>query len=67
MMHLTELLQRLARGNHAAMNDVIPLVYPELKRLARAHLRREATRGILQTTALVHESFLKLARNRHPP
>jgi len=48
------------------MHAVIPLVYEELKKLARAHLRREAKAVPLETTALVHEAFLKLAGSRHP-
>src|SRR5258707_2922408 len=48
------------------MHAVIPLVYEELKTLARAHLRREPGSVPLQTTALVHEAFLKLAGSRHP-
>ena len=48
------------------MNALIPLVYDELKKLARAHLRREANAITLQTTALVHEAFLKLAGSQHP-
>ena len=48
------------------MNRVIPLVYGELKKLAKAQLRREMSAVPLQTTALVHEAFLKLAGGRHP-
>jgi RNA polymerase sigma-70 factor (ECF subfamily) len=65
-MEITTLLQRLQTGDQGAMHVVIPLVYEELKKLARANLRREAKDGHLQTTALVHEAFLKLARGRHP-
>jgi RNA polymerase sigma-70 factor (ECF subfamily) len=65
-MQITVLLQRLQAGDHNAMDDVIPLVYQELKKLARAHLRREIGSVSLQTTALVHEAYLKLAGSRHP-
>lgn len=65
-MQITRLLQRLQGGDRDAMHDVIPLVYDELKKLARSHLRRESGAVPLQTTALVHEAFLKLARGRHP-
>lgn len=65
-MQITELLQRLQAGEKDAMHAVIPLVYDELKKLARSHLRREAWAVPLQTTALVHEAFLKLAGGRHP-
>src|SRR4051794_21801973 len=66
MMQITELLQRLQTDDRDAMSDVIPLVYEELKKLARAHLRRESGAVRLETTALVHEAFLKLADSRHP-
>jgi RNA polymerase sigma factor (TIGR02999 family) len=64
-MQITRLLQRLEAGDRDAMHDVIPLVYEELKKLARAHLRHEAI-PTFQTTALVHEAFVKLAKGRHP-
>jgi RNA polymerase sigma factor (TIGR02999 family) len=64
-MQITQLLQRLQGGDNDAMHAVIPLVYEELKKLARSHLRREMAVP-LQTTALVHEAFLKLAGGRHP-
>ena len=64
-MQITKLLQRLEAGDRSAMHDVIPLVYEELKKLARAHLRREAVVPF-ETTILVHEAFLRLATGRHP-
>lgn len=66
-MGLTQLLQNLQTGDQETMNVLIPLVYDELKKLARSHLRRENKALPLQTTALVHEAFLKLAGSRHPP
>ncbi len=63
---LTKLLRRLETGDRDAIDAVIPLVYDELKKLARSHLRREAGMVTLETTALVHEAFLKLAHGRHP-
>src|SRR5947209_12895400 len=63
---ITELLRNIDDGNREALDSVFPLVYDELKKLARSHLRREANAGALQTTALVHEAFLKLAGGRHP-
>ena len=65
-MQITQLLQQLHGGDKDAMHAVIPLVYDELKKLARSHLRREMKAVPLQTTALVHEAFLKLAGGRHP-
>ena len=65
-MEITILLQRLQDGDRDAMNDVIPLVYQELKKLAKSHLRRELSATPLETTALVHEVYLKMAGGRHP-
>jgi RNA polymerase sigma factor (TIGR02999 family) len=65
-VEITGLLQRLKQGDGDALNLIIPLVYEELKRLARSHLRRERAPVALQTTGLVHEAFLKLAGGRHP-
>ena len=65
-MEITIQLQRLQQGDRDVLNHVIPLVYDELKKLARAHLRRELNATPLQTTALVHEAFLKMAGGRHP-
>lgn len=59
---VTALLSELAKGNQTAAEKLIPLVYDELKRLARAHMRRERPDHTLQTTALVHEAYLKLVR-----
>src|SRR4029434_1410748 len=60
-MQITQLLQRLQGGDRDAMHAVIPLVYEELKKLARSHLRREMQAVPLQNTTLIHEAFLKLA------
>lgn len=65
-MQITRMLRGLQAGDQNAMHDVMPLVYDELKKLARAHLRRELGARPLETTALVHEAFLKLAGGRHP-
>jgi RNA polymerase sigma factor (TIGR02999 family) len=65
-MEITELLQRVQAGDRQALDAVIPLVYDELKKLAAGHLRREGKPRTLDTTALVHEAFLRLARGRHP-
>ncbi len=60
------LLQRVHAGDQEALNTVIPLVYNELKKLAAAHLRREGNARPLETTALVHEAFLRLVNREHP-
>jgi RNA polymerase sigma factor (TIGR02999 family) len=65
-MEITELLQRVHAGEKGALDEIIPLVYEELKKLASAHLRRQTKVEPLQTTALVHEAFLRLAGSRHP-
>jgi len=65
-MQITELLQRVHAGDQQALHTVIPLVYDELKKLAAEHLRREGKVRPLDTTALVHEAFLRLAHGQHP-
>jgi RNA polymerase sigma-70 factor (ECF subfamily) len=65
-MEITVLLQRLRTGDQDVLHSLTPLVYDELKKLAGSHLRREGKAGPLQTTALVHEAFLKMAGGRHP-
>ena len=65
-MQITELLHRVHAGDQQALNTVIPLVYRELKKLASAHLKRETSPRPLETTALVHEAFLRLAHGEHP-
>jgi RNA polymerase sigma factor (TIGR02999 family) len=65
-MDITALLQRVHAGDREALDAVIPLVYGELKKLASAHLRRHGKAEPLETTALVHEAFLRLAGARHP-
>jgi RNA polymerase sigma-70 factor (ECF subfamily) len=65
-MQITELLQRVHAGDQQALHAVIPLVYDELKKLAAGHLRREANVRSLETTVLVHEAFLRLAKGQHP-
>lgn len=66
VMEITGLLRRVREGDRDALNDVIPLVYVELKKLASAHLRREATACRIDTTSLVHEAYLRLAASKDP-
>jgi len=61
---VTRLLYELSGGNRAAVDELTPLVYQELKRLARLQLRRERLGHTLQVTALVHEAYLKLVDQR---
>ena len=65
-MEITQLLQRVQAGDREALNEVVPLVYAELKKLASGHLRRESGAVALETTALVHEAFLRMAGGRQP-
>ena len=55
-------LSELGKGNEAAVERLVPLVYHELRRLARAQLRRERPDHSLQTTELVHEAYIKLVK-----
>jgi RNA polymerase sigma-70 factor, ECF subfamily len=59
---VTLLLLEIKRGNRAAEDELIPLVYKELHRLASLRMRREAAHHSLQPTALVHEAYLRLTR-----
>jgi len=58
---LTQLLRRWSDGDTDSRDRLIEGVYLELKQIARRHLSREANKGVLQPTALVHEAYLKLA------
>lgn len=57
---LTELLVEASDGNVDAMNQLVPLVYDELRALAHRQLRRERAGHTLGTTALVHEAYIRL-------
>jgi len=57
---VTHLLLELRRGDKEAEGRLIPLIYPELRRIAAAYLRRESPDHSLQPTALVHEAYLRL-------
>ncbi len=57
---VTALLVDLSNGDRAAMERLAPLVYEELRRIARRHFRREPTDHTLQSTALVHEAYMRL-------
>ena len=57
---VTALLIEWRRGDALALERLIPLVYAELRKMARAHMRREPTGHSLQATALVHEVYLRL-------
>jgi RNA polymerase sigma-70 factor, ECF subfamily len=57
---VTQLLLAWSEGDKAAMDKLMPLVYGELRRLAKQHMRRERAGHTLQTTALIHEAYLRL-------
>ena len=59
---ITELLNEWASGNRALGDRLFALVYDQLHQIAAAHLRREPRDAILQTTGIVHEAYLRLAR-----
>jgi RNA polymerase sigma-70 factor (ECF subfamily) len=61
---VTELLRKWQHGDRVALDQLIPLVYDELHRIASRHLAREWQRGSLQTTALVNEAYLRLVVQR---
>jgi RNA polymerase sigma factor (TIGR02999 family) len=61
---VTQLLVNWSRGDKAALEQLMPLVYGELRRLASAYLRRERPNHTLQSTALVHEAFMRLVNQR---
>jgi RNA polymerase sigma-70 factor (ECF subfamily) len=57
---VTQLLAAWGDGDQAAIERLVPLVYAELKRMARRHMYGESEGHVLQTTALVHEAYLKM-------
>jgi len=57
---VTELLLAWSNGEEEALNRLIPIVYDELHRIARRHMDREDSHHILQTTALVNETYMRL-------
>jgi DNA-directed RNA polymerase specialized sigma24 family protein len=57
---ITELLHNCTQGDEEALRDLVPLVYKELRRLAHYHLQSERPDHTLQSTALVHEAYVRL-------
>ncbi len=57
---ITQLLNELTDGNEEVVNEILPLIYGELKNLAGSYLRKERGNHTLQPTALVHEAYMKL-------
>jgi RNA polymerase sigma factor (TIGR02999 family) len=63
MSDVTRILDRVQHGDPKAAEELLPLVYEELRRLATQRMAREAAGQTLQPTALVHEAWLRLAGN----
>jgi RNA polymerase sigma factor (TIGR02999 family) len=63
---VTELLMQWSSGDDAALAELTPLVYEELRRVAHHHLSAQRTNHTLQTTALVNEAYLRLADQTNP-
>jgi RNA polymerase sigma-70 factor (ECF subfamily) len=67
-MHPTDVTQMLlawSHGDQDALHQLVPLVYEELRRLARYYMSRERDGQTIQTTALVHEAYVKLIDTPH--
>lgn len=62
MGDVTELIARAREGDRAAFDGLFELLYPDLRRIAHARLARNVRDALIDTTALVHECYLKLAR-----
>jgi RNA polymerase sigma factor (TIGR02999 family) len=61
---VTQLLVNWSKGDQASLDQLLPLVYGELRRLASSYLRRERSNHTLQSTALVHEAFMRLVNQQ---
>jgi RNA polymerase sigma-70 factor (ECF subfamily) len=61
---VTQLLIRWSKGDSAALDTLVPLVYDELRRVAQGYLRHERAGHTLSSTALVHEAFLRLVKQK---
>jgi RNA polymerase sigma-70 factor, ECF subfamily len=57
---ITELLEQWSDGNQTALDKLYPLVYEELRRLARSYMKREPKGHTLQTTALINEAYVRI-------
>ena len=60
-LEVTKLLNEWRNGNPAALEQLMPVVYAELHKLARRHMQRQNPSHTLQTTALIHEAYMRLA------
>ncbi len=60
---ITQLLIDWSNGSELALEQLFPLVYDELRRMARSYMRRQPSGHTFQTTELIHEAYIKLAKN----
>ena len=63
--NITELLASYGRGDKESLDRLMPIVYEELRRQAARYLRREQPGNTLQTTALIHEAYVRLVDQRN--
>jgi len=63
--NITQLLERWGNGNKEVLDELLPIVYDELRRQAARYLRRERAGHTLQTTALIHEAYIRLVDQRN--
>jgi RNA polymerase sigma factor (TIGR02999 family) len=66
LSEITRILERVQQGDSAAVNELIPLVYDELRRLAAYRMANERANHTLEPTALVHEAWLRLGGDSQP-
>jgi len=66
VQRITELLTQIRQGERHAADELLPIVYEELRKLARARMAREQPGQTLQATALVHEAYLRLIGDEDP-
>jgi RNA polymerase sigma factor (TIGR02999 family) len=59
--HITQLRNQWGNGDQAALDHLMPLVYAELRRMARRHMNQQRPGHTLQTTELIHEAYMRLA------
>lgn len=63
---VTELLYNVKQGDHVSLDQLVPLIYAELRRIAGGCLRKERSGHTLQPTALVHEAYIRLIDQTQP-
>ncbi len=61
---VTSLLTQWSEGNQTALDELMPIVYAELRRMAKISMKRQNRGHTIQTTELIHEAYLKLASNK---